>query len=138
MSVTVALTLTWQTRARCVQASFPPSFLPPFLPPNLWRMEVPRVGVESELQLLAYTTATATPDPSCVCDLHHGSWQRWILNLLRKSRDQTHILMDNSQVLNLLSHNKNSLTFFLLMKCDLVLFDSWVLRGMTFLLVPLW
>ena len=25
--------------------------------------------VESELQLLAYVTATAMPDPSCVCDL---------------------------------------------------------------------
>ena len=30
-----------------------------FLGPNLWHMEVPRPGVESELQLLAYTTATA-------------------------------------------------------------------------------
>ena len=26
-------------------------------------MEVPRLGLKSELQLLAYTTATATPDP---------------------------------------------------------------------------
>ena len=26
-------------------------------------MEVPRLGVESELQLPAYTTAAATPDP---------------------------------------------------------------------------
>ena len=26
-------------------------------------MEVPRLGVELELWLLAYTTATATPDP---------------------------------------------------------------------------
>ena len=31
-----------------------------FLGPHLWRMEVPRLGVESELWLLAYTTATAT------------------------------------------------------------------------------
>ena len=29
-------------------------------------MEVPRLGVESELELLAYTTATAIPDPSLV------------------------------------------------------------------------
>ena len=29
-----------------------------------WHMEVPRLGVESELQLPAYTTATATQDPS--------------------------------------------------------------------------
>ena len=33
-------------------------------------MEVPRVGVESELQLPAYTTAATTQDLSCVCDLH--------------------------------------------------------------------
>ena len=32
--------------------------------------------VELELQLPAYTTATETPDPSCVCDLHHSSRQR--------------------------------------------------------------
>ena len=34
-----------------------------FLGLNLWHMEVPRLGVKSELQLLAYTTATATLDP---------------------------------------------------------------------------
>ena len=30
---------------------------------NVRHMEVPRLGVEPELQLLAYTTATATPYP---------------------------------------------------------------------------
>ena len=30
-------------------------------------MEVPRLGVESELWLPAYTRATATPDPSLIC-----------------------------------------------------------------------
>ena len=35
---------------------------------HLWHMEVPRLGVELELQPLAYTTATATPDPSCLGD----------------------------------------------------------------------
>ena len=30
-----------------------------FLRLYLWHMEVPRLGVTSELQLLAYTTATA-------------------------------------------------------------------------------
>ena len=34
-----------------------------FLGPHAWHMEDPRVGVESELQMLAYTTATATWDP---------------------------------------------------------------------------
>ena len=37
-----------------------------FLGPKLWHMEVPRLEVESELQLLAY--ATAAQDPSCICD----------------------------------------------------------------------
>ena len=35
-----------------------------FLGPHLQCMEVPRLGVELELQLLAYTTATATWDLS--------------------------------------------------------------------------
>ena len=37
-----------------------------FLRPHLRPMEVPRPGVESELQLPVYTTATATLDPSHV------------------------------------------------------------------------
>ena len=54
--------------------------------------------IESELQLPAYTTATATPDPSHVSNLHYSSWQHWILNPLSKARDQTCILMDTSHV----------------------------------------
>ena len=46
-----------------------------FLGLHLWHMEVPRLGVKLELQLLA--TATATLDPSHVCDLHHSSQQSW-------------------------------------------------------------
>ena len=60
-------------------------------------MEVPRVGVKSELQLLAYATATATPDPSYVCDQYHSSQQHQILNPLSKARDQTCVLMAASQ-----------------------------------------
>ena len=62
-------------------------------------MEVPRLGVQSELQLPAYATATAIPDPSGVFDLHHSSWQCWILNLLSKARDRTRNLMVPSQIL---------------------------------------
>ena len=69
-----------------------------FLGPHPQHMEVPRLGVESELQLLAYATATATPDQSHVCDLHHNSWQCWIFNPLSETRDQTYILMDTSQI----------------------------------------
>ena len=43
-----------------------------FLGPHPWHMALPRLGVKSELQLLAYTTATATPDLSHVCNLPHS------------------------------------------------------------------
>ena len=69
----------------------------------MWHMEIPRLGLESELQLPAYTTATATQDPSHVCDLHHSLQQHWILDSLSEARDRTHILMDNR-----MSHNRNS------------------------------
>ena len=48
-------------------------------------MEVPRLRVQSELQLPGYATATAMQ-------------QCWILNLLSEATDQTHILMDTNQV----------------------------------------
>ena len=54
---------------------------------HLRHMEFPGLGVNSELQLLAYTTATATSDPSCICDLHSSLRQRGILNPLNKARD---------------------------------------------------
>ena len=54
-------------------------FFPGFLGLHPRHMEVPRLGVEEELQLLAYTTATAMQDPSCICNLYHNSQQYWIL-----------------------------------------------------------
>ena len=71
-------------------------------------MEVLRLGVELELQLPAYTTVTAMRDPSHICDLPHHLRQRWILDPLSEARDQTHILIDTSQVFNPPSHNGNS------------------------------
>ena len=68
-----------------------------FLGLHLQHIEVPRLGIISELQLLAYTTATATSDLSSICDLHHSSGQRWILNPLSEDRDRNCILMDTSQ-----------------------------------------
>ena len=64
------------------------------LGPHLWYMQVPSLGVESELQLLAYASATAKPDPNRLCDMHHNSWQCQILNPLSKDRDWTLVLMD--------------------------------------------
>ena len=69
-----------------------------FLGPYPWHMEVPRLGVESELQLPTYTTATAMQDLNCVCNPHCSSWQPWILNPLSDAREQIHILMNTSTV----------------------------------------
>ena len=57
-------------------------------------MEVPRLGVESELQLPVYATGTAMRDPILICDLHDGSRQRQILNLLSEARDRIRILTE--------------------------------------------
>ena len=43
-------------------------------------MEALGLGVESELQLPAYTTGTATPDLSHVSNLHH-TWLKVMLDL---------------------------------------------------------
>ena len=64
------------------------------LGPHLHRMEVPRLGVESELQLPAYTTARATPDLSRICDPCRSLCQRQILNPPSEAGDQTGILTD--------------------------------------------
>ena len=67
-----------------------------FLGQHPWHMEVPRFGVECELLLPSYTTATQ--DPSRVYDLHPSSRQPWILNPLSKARQRACILMDPSWV----------------------------------------
>ena len=79
-----------------------------FLGLPLGHMEVPRLEVKSQPQLPVQATATVSQDLSHVCDLHHHSHQCRNLNSLRKVRDQTHVLMDISQVSKLLSHDRNS------------------------------
>jgi len=79
-----------------------------FLGPCPRHTEVPKLAVESELQMPAYTTATAMPDPSCICNLCRSLWQGPTLNPLSKPRGQIHIVMDISWVHNPLSHNGNS------------------------------
>ena len=64
-----------------------PSFS--FSGPHPRHMAVPRPGVKSEVQLLAYATAIAMQDRSCLCNLHHSSRQSWILNPLGEAREAT-------------------------------------------------
>ena len=60
--------------------------------------EVPRLGIQSELQLPAYARATATRDLSRACDLHYSSWQQQMLNPLSEARDRTRNLTVPSQI----------------------------------------
>ena len=63
-----SIMLTGSSTRVCVCVQIRPPHLPPFFPflgPLLWHMEVPRLGIESELQLPAYTTATAMLNLSC-------------------------------------------------------------------------
>ena len=69
---------------------------------------VPRLWVKSETEPPAYTIATAMPDPSRVCDLHHSSPQHRILTPWSEARDRTHILMDASHSFPL-CHDWNSM-----------------------------
>ena len=62
-------------------------FFLPFLGLHLHHMEVPRLGFESELQLPAYATATATRDPSHICDLCHSLQQHQNPNPFNEARD---------------------------------------------------
>ena len=78
-----------------------------FLGLHLWHMEVSRLGVELELQLLAYATAMATQEQSRIYNLHHSSQQHQILNPLRPRVEPSSLRM-LCGVLNPLSYNRNS------------------------------
>ena len=73
-------------------------------------MEVPRLGAKSEWQLSAYSTATATPDPSHVCEFTATPDPQ----PTDPGQGSKRVLMDTSQVRNPLSHNGNSPRFFFL------------------------
>ena len=87
---------TW--KRFCLEIIFLFFFFFFFLGTHLWHVEFPRLGLKLELQQLAYATATATLDPSRICNLHCSSQQRWIFNPLNKAGDRTHDLMYTSQV----------------------------------------
>ena len=61
-------------------------------------MEVPRLRVELELQLLTTAIATAMEDPSRICNLHHSSRQQHILNQLSEARDRIQVLTATSRI----------------------------------------
>ena len=65
-----------------------------FLRLHLGHVEAARLGVESELQLPVHATATAMPEPSHICDPHHGTQQCCILNPLSQARDGTRTFRD--------------------------------------------
>ena len=54
---------------------------------QLRHMGFPRLGVELELQLPVHSTATAMPNPGCVCNIYYSSWQHWILKPRSEARD---------------------------------------------------
>ena len=74
-------------------------------------MEAPRLGVESELQLLASLHHSHSHSHARSEQILQSALQLKAtldLNPLNEARDQTCILMDASQIPNPLSHNRNS------------------------------
>ena len=106
--------LSWETKALRTNFFFLAFWLFGFLGPHLWHMEVPGLGVESELQLLGYGTATAKPDPNSNCDLHQSSQQCLILNPLSEARDcaESSWILIGFVSTELQGHKGNSLIFF--------------------------
>ena len=87
------------------------------------------IGIQWELQLSAYTTATL--HLSHLCNLCHSSWQRQILNPLSAARHQTCILMNTRWVLNLLNLKGNSLKLYFI-------FSFCCLKSFRLFEFPLW
>ena len=84
-----------------------------FLWPHLWHMEIPRLGMGSELQLPAYITATASPQIQAasatyatVC-VKAPSLTHWA-----RLRIKPASLWTLCWVLNPLSHNRNASFYF--------------------------
>ena len=81
-----------------------------FFWPHLQHMEVPRLGVKSELQRQAYAIATEMLNLSHICDLCCSLWQCWIFNPLTKLgiKPKPTSSWIPCWVLNPLSHSGNS------------------------------
>ena len=76
---------------------------------HLWQVEVPGLGVKSELWLPACATAMARQDASHLFDPCQSLWQCWIFTPLSEARGQTCVLMETSRIFWPLSHRRNSL-----------------------------
>ena len=94
----VCVSVFWTTIYICYLIIIIIFFFLPFLRPHWQHMEVPRLGVELELQLLAFDIAIAMHDSSLICDLHHSLQQCQILNPLSKAGDWPYIPKDGSWV----------------------------------------
>ena len=55
--------------------------------------------------------SNSNSDLSCVCNLHHSSWQCWILSSLSEAWDWTRILMDTSRVVSTVPQQNSPLLF---------------------------
>ena len=71
-------------------------------------MDVPRPGVESELQLPAYTTAKATSDPTAFVTYMAAWGNTWSLTHWARPGIEPESSQRQCHVLNPLSHNGNS------------------------------
>ena len=89
--------------------------------PTIYRSSQAKGQVGTRAAVAAYVTATATLDMNHICNLCSSFGQCWILYPWGKARDQTGILTETSQVLNLLSHIGNS-PFLVLYSSSLVEF----------------
>ena len=79
-----------------------------------------RLGVEVELQLPAYTTATATPDPSRICDLHHSSQQCRIPDPPREARDRACSLRIQVRFISAVPQQNSPKHFFLTLYFEII------------------
>ena len=81
--------------------------------PHLWHMEIPRLGVESELQLPAYTIAPATPDPATSVTCTAACSNTGSLTHSARPGIESTFLWTQGLVLNPLSHNRNYPIFYI-------------------------
>ena len=96
------------------------------LGPHLQHMEVPRLGVELELQLQAYATAMHLRSKPCLQPMLQLQ-QGWILNPLSEARDWNCILIDGS--VRFLTHWATIGTPFFFFLCKMAIPVGYESRG---------